>query len=55
MPRLVGSSSSMISIARSLGAPDTVPAGKVARNTASALRSSFSLPSTLETMCITWE
>ena len=32
-PRLIGSSSSMISIARTLGAPLTVPAGNVARST----------------------
>src|SRR5436853_587813 len=30
MPRRVGSSSSMISMARTLGAPETVPAGKQA-------------------------
>ena len=32
-PRLTGSRSSMISMARTLGAPDTVPAGSVARST----------------------
>ena len=36
-PRLVGSSSSMISIARTLGAPLTVPAGNVARSTSTAV------------------
>jgi len=37
------------------GAPVTVPAGKVARNTASALSPSFRRPSTFDTMCITCE
>ena len=32
-PRRVGSSSSMISIARTFGAPESVPAGKHARST----------------------
>jgi hypothetical protein len=55
MPRLTGSSSSMISIALTFGAPDTVPAGKVARSTARASSPSRSLASTLDTMCITCE
>ena len=37
------------------GAPDTVPAGKVALRTSSASSPACSLPSTLETMCITCE
>ena len=45
----------MISMARTFGAPLTVPAGKVARSTAIASRPGLSLPSTLETMCMTWE
>src|SRR5687768_3559502 len=45
-PRDTGSSSSMISIARILGAPVMVPAGKVARKTSSPERSALSLPST---------
>jgi hypothetical protein len=53
MPRLTGSSSSMISMARILGAPLTVPAGKVARSTSMALMPAFRCPVTLETMCIT--
>ena len=45
----------MISIARIFGAPLTVPAGKVARSTSIAPMPSFSLPTTLETMCMTCE
>ena len=45
----------MISMARTLGAPLTVPAGKVAFSTAMASSPGLSLPSTLETMCITCE
>ena len=45
----------MISIARILGAPESVPAGKVARSTSIADIPSRSLPVTLETMCMTWE
>ena len=55
MPRLTGSSSSMISMARTLGAPDKVPAGKVARKTSRLDMPSFSVPSTFETMCCTCE
>jgi hypothetical protein len=38
-----------------LGAPETVPAGKVALSTSSAFRPGRSLASTFETMCITCE
>ena len=44
----------MISIARTLGAPETVPAGKPAASASSASYLVSSLPSTLDTMCITW-
>ena len=38
------------------GAPLTVPAGKVARSTSIAVIPGFSnFPTTLETMCMTWE
>ena len=55
MPRFTGSSSSINSIARTFGAPDKVPAGKVARNTSRLLMPVFSVPSTFETICWTWE
>ncbi len=45
----------MISIARTFGAPVTVPAGKHARNTSIAESPSRSRPSTWLTMCMTWE
>src|SRR5882672_1294776 len=54
-PRLSGSSSSIISIARTFGAPLTVPAGNAARRTSTLSSPSRSLPSTLDTMCITCE
>ncbi len=44
----------MISIARGLGAPLTVPAGKVARSTSIAVRSGSTCPSTVDTRCMTW-
>ena len=44
----------MISMARTLGAPDTVPAGSVARSTSMADLSARSRPDTCEVMCITW-
>ena len=47
--------SSIISIARILGAPDKVPAGKVARKTSILLILSLSSPSTKLTICCTWE
>ena len=55
MPRLVISISSIISMARILGAPDKVPAGKVARSTFILLILSSNSPSTELTMCCTWE
>ena len=45
----------MISIARTFGAPLTVPAGKAARSTSMLVSPGFSTPSTLDTMCITCE
>ena len=45
----------MISIARTFGAPLTVPAGNAARSTSRLSRPGFSVPSTLDTMCITCE
>ncbi len=44
----------MISMARTLGAPDTVPAGSVARRTSMGVRPSASFPDTCEVRCITW-
>ena len=43
----------MISIALILGAPETVPAGKVALNKSMADKPSSNSASTLETICIT--
>src|SRR6266513_2943074 len=54
-PRFTGSSSSMICIARTLGAPVTVPAGKLALSTSTASRPGAIRPSTFETMCMTCE
>ena len=45
MPRRVGSSSSMISMARILGAPERVPAGKQERRASTAVSSRRSWPS----------
>ena len=45
----------MISIARTLGDPETVPAGKLAASTSKAATSSVSSPTTSETRCMTWE
>src|SRR5213080_4613906 len=45
----------MRSIARIFGAPDTVPAGKHARNASSASTPGASSPSTTDVRCITWE
>ena len=54
-PRLVGSRSSIICMARIFGAPETVPAGKHAFITSYASRLSSNSPRTFETMCMTWE
>ena len=43
-PSLTGSSSSMISIARTFGAPETVPAGRVALNTSIGSALSANVP-----------
>ena len=51
---LSGSSSSMISIARTWGAPVTVPAGIPASRAERASWPSAISPTTLETMCMTW-
>ena len=53
IPLELGSSSLIISIALILGAPDSVPAGKVAFKTSMQSKSLEMLPVTLETMCIT--
>ncbi len=45
----------MISMARTFGAPDTVPWGNTARSTSAGPTPSRSFPETPETMCITWE
>ena len=44
----------MISIARGFGAPDSVPAGNVAVSTSRASRSGVTVPTTVDTMCMTW-
>ena len=44
----------MISMARILGAPVSVPAGKVATSASSASLPGASSPVTELTMCITW-
>ena len=44
----------MISMARTLGAPDSVPAGKVARSASDARRPGASRPTTELSMCMTW-
>ena len=45
----------MISIARILGAPDSVPAGRTLRSASIAPTSGRSVPATWETMWITCE
>src|SRR3954454_14621554 len=54
-PRLIGSSSSMIRIARIFGAPESVPAGRTLRSASIAPTSGRSVPATWETMWITCE
>ena len=44
----------MICIARTFGAPLTVPTGSVARRASKAVLPAASLPVTLLLMCITW-
>ncbi|PQM48573.1 hypothetical protein C1Y40_01212 [Mycobacterium talmoniae] len=41
-------------MARTLGAPDRVPAGKQAVTASNAVRSSASMPVTVDTRCMTW-
>ena len=53
--RRLGSKSSMISMARTLGVPVMVPAGNVARMSSSVRRSPRIRPRTSEVRCITWE
>lgn len=50
-PPLLPSKSSMISIARSLGAPERVPAGKIARAASKESHPSRSVPRTVVSMC----
>ena len=45
----------MICIARTFGAPETVPAGKHARSSSNGVTSSRSSPTTSETRCVTCE
>ena len=45
----------MICIARTFGAPETVPAGKQARSRSNGRTPSRSSPTTSETRCVTWE
>src|SRR6266851_8566491 len=54
-PRWSDSSSAMISIARILGAPVSVPAGKQARSASIGRMPACNWPSTLETICMTCE
>ena len=44
----------MICIARTFGAPETVPAGKQARRASNAFFPSANRPLTFVVMCITW-
>ena len=44
----------MISIARTFGAPETVPAGSVAFSTSTGPSPSRSWPDTSEVRCMTW-
>ena len=44
----------MISMARGFGAPESVPAGKVAVSTSNAVSPSATVPTTVDTMCMTW-
>ena len=53
-PRRTGSSESIICMARTFGAPLTVPAGSVARSTSIGPRPSRNSPDTCEVRCITW-
>ena len=55
MPRLVGSFSSMICMARGFGAPDNVPAGNTANNASIGAIDCANFPFTVETICITCE
>ena len=55
MPRLLCSSSSMIWQARNFGAPERVPAGRIASTASIASLSSLSSPATVEPMCMTCE
>src|SRR5512135_3122457 len=54
-PRRMGSSSLMISMALTFGAPETVPAGKHAFRTSTASAPSFNVPWISDTRCITCE
>ena len=54
-PRLTFSSSSMICMARTLGAPLMVPTGKAARSASQQSSPSRITPVTVEEMCMTCE
>ena len=51
----MGSRVSIISIARGFGAPESVPAGKTEKSASIGDLSLASSPTTVETICITWE
>ncbi|SHT17474.1 Uncharacterised protein [Mycobacteroides abscessus subsp. abscessus] len=53
-PRRVSSTSSINSMARTFGAPDSVPAGKHAVMASSAVLPSANDPDTVDTRCMTW-
>ena len=55
IPLLTISSSLIICIARILGAPDTVPAGNPPARASIASKFGSIIPSTLDTICMTWE
>ena len=55
VPLFTVSSSSIISMALTLGAPDRVPAGSTDMSASKGVLSFLILPCTFETMCMTWE
>ena len=52
---MAASSPSMICIALTFGAPETVPAGSAALRASQGVKSGSSSPVTVEEMCMTWE
>ena len=53
-PRAAGSMPSIISMALTFGAPETVPAGNTAANASNMSAPARRRPATCETMCCTW-